>query len=102
MYLDQLGTVQFHANALSNNLSGKDEIVKNVVVHCCQCTAARTLLFVGVWATATWLGQDFTLGAENNVTSGEFLLQFTHQTGLDLLEGFLFGDWNVNYDGLEK
>jgi hypothetical protein len=35
------------------------------------------------------------------VTSGEFLLQFTDQASLDLLEGLLFWDWNVDDDRLE-
>lgn len=101
VHLNQLGSVQLHADALANNLSGKDEIVEDVVVHGSQSAAARTLLFVGVWATATWLGQDLTLSAEDDVTSGEFLLQFTDQASLDLLEGLLFWDWNVDDDRLE-
>jgi hypothetical protein len=102
MHLDQLGTVQLHANTLANNLSGKDEIVEDVVVDSGQCTATWALLFVWVGASATWLGQDLTLGAEHNMTAGEFLLQFTHQTGLDLLEGLLFGNWNVDNDSLKE
>lgn len=101
VHLNQLGSVQLHADTLANNLSGKDEIVEDVVVNSGQCTATWALLFVWVWATTTWLGQDLTLSAEDNVTSGEFLLQFTHQTSLNLLEGFLFWDWNVNDDSLK-
>jgi hypothetical protein len=101
MHFDQLRTIQLHTDTFAYNLSWEDEIVEDVIVHSGECTATWALLFVGVWASALWLGQNFTLGAENNMTSGEFLLQFTDQAGLDLLESLLLGGWNVNDDSLQ-
>lgn len=102
MHFNQLRTIQFHTNALAHNLSWEDEIVEDVVVDSGQGATAWTLLFVGIGATTTGLGQNFTFGAEDDVTAGELLLQFAHQTSLDLLEGLLFGNWNVNDDSLKS
>lgn len=99
--LNQLGTIQFHTDALANNLSWEDEIVENCIVDSSQSTATWSLLFVGIWAAALWLGQDPTLGTEDNVTSREFLLQFTNQTDLDLLERSLLWNGNVDNDSLK-
>jgi hypothetical protein len=102
MHLHQLRAIQFNTNAFANDLSWEDEIFEDAVVNSGQGTASWTLLFVGVWTTAFWLGQNSTFSAENNMTAGEFLLQFTQQTSLDFLESLLLGDWNVNDDSLER
>jgi hypothetical protein len=102
MHFDQLRTIQLNTDTFANNLSWEDEIVEDVVIHGGQCTATWALLFVGVWASALWLRQNFAFSTEDDMTSGEFLLQFTHQAGLDLLESLLLGDWNVNDDCLKS
>lgn len=102
MHFDQLRTVQLDADALSDNLSWEDKIVKNAVINSGQGAATWALLLVWVGASALWLGQDLAFGAENNMTSGELLLQLTNQASLDLLESLLLGDWNVNDDGLKQ
>lgn len=102
MHFDQLRTVQLDTDALSNNLSWEDEIVKNAVVDSGQGAATWALLLVWVGASALRLGQDLAFGAENNMTSRELLLQLTNQASLDLLESLLLGDWNVNDDGLKR
>lgn len=101
MHFDQLRAVQLDANALSDNLSWEDKIVKNAVVDSGQGAATWALLLVWVGASALWLRQDPAFGAENDVTSGELLLQLTNQASLDLLESLLLGDWNVDNDGLK-
>lgn len=101
MHFDQLRAVQLDADALSDNLSWEDKIVKNAVVDSGQGAATWALLLVWVGASALWLGQDLAFGAEHDVTSGEFLLQLTNQASLDLLESLLLGYWNVDNDGLK-
>lgn len=98
---DQLGTVQFHTNALSNNLSWEDKIVEDCIVDSGQSAASWSLLFVGVGASTLWLGQNSAFGTEHDVTAREFLLQFAHQSGLNLLEGSLLWNWNVDNDSLK-
>lgn len=58
MHFDQLRTIQFHTDALSNDLCWENEIIEDVIIDGCKCTTAWTLLFVWVGATATWLGQN--------------------------------------------
>lgn len=102
MHFDQLRTVQLDADALANDLSWEDEIVKNAIVDSSQGAATWALLLVWVGASALRLGQDLAFGTENDMTSGELLLQLTNQASLDLLESLLLGDWNVNDDGLKQ
>lgn len=101
MHLDQLRSVQLDTNTLSNDFCWKDEVIEDVIVNSGQGTATWTLLFVWVWATATWFRENLALSTEHNMTAGEFLLQFTNQTGLYLLESLLLWNWNVNDDCLK-
>jgi hypothetical protein len=51
-----------------------------------KCTPAWPLLLVLGPRLPRGLGQNFPLGDKHNMVSRELLLQFTDQTGLDLLE----------------
>lgn len=102
MHFNQLRTIQLNTNTFANNLSWEDQIVEDVVVDSGQCTATWSLLFVWVWTSTLRFRQDFTLCAENDMTTSKFLFQFTNQASLDLLESLLLGDWNVDNDSLRN
>lgn len=99
--LDQLRTVQLDADTFANDFSWEYQIFQHGIEHSGQCSGTWTLLFQWVACVTLWFWQNFSLSNENNMLSGEFLLQFTNQTGLDLLESLLLWNWNVDNDGLE-
>lgn len=102
MNLDQLRAVQLDAHPLADDLSREDQILQNGIVHGSQGAGSWALLLVGVTTTALGLGQDTTLANEHDMFAGEFLLQLTHKTGLDLLEGLLLGYRDVDHDSLKR
>lgn len=100
MHFDHLRSVQHHTNALADNFRWEDEIVEHVFVDSCQRAAAWALLFIHVGAAAKWLGQDLAFSTEHKVTTGELLLQLTHQANLNLLERLLLRNWDEDDDSL--
>lgn len=100
MHLHQLAAVQLDADALANDLGRIDQILEDGVVDGGQRARTRTLLLQRVAGVARRLRQDLALANEHDMLAGEFLLQFAHQTDLDLLEGLLLRHRHVDDDGL--
>ena len=97
--LEEPGAVEADAGPLANNLGGVDQIVQEGVVDRDQSAGARPLLLQLVLLPGG-LGQDLTLGNEDNVLAGELLLQLADQPDLDLLEGLELRHWHEHNDGL--
>lgn len=100
--LDQLRAVELDADTLANNFSGEHQIIEDGIVHGGQGTAAWALLFVRIGTATAWLGHNLTFANEDYVLAGEFLFQFAHQAGLDLLERLLLGNRNVDDNSLKS
>merc|ERR1712080_484356 len=99
MNLEQAGTVQSDPNSLPYNLCGIDEVIQDVVVNSLQGAGVWSLLFEFVRLPGRF-GQDPPLCHEHHMFPREFLLQFSHQSGLNLLERFQLRDWHKHHDGL--
>lgn len=102
MHLDQLGAIQFDADTLANDFSREDQIFQDSIVDSGQGAGTRTLLFQGISGLASGFRQNFTFTNNNDMFAREFLLQFTDQNDLDLLEGFLLRNRHVNDDSLQN
>ena len=85
--------------ALSGDLGGVDNVLKNGILDSRQGARARTkslrLLRSGVG-----LAEDLALGNDDDMSAAELLLELTDKLGLDALEGLLELVRNVQDDGL--
>merc|ERR1719402_120112 len=86
VHFDDAASIELHADTLSNDFSGVNQVLKHGVVHGGERAAAGALLLVLGPRLARRLGLDLALSDENNMFATEFLLQFAHQAHLDLLE----------------
>ena len=89
--LEESGAVKTDPGALANDLGGVDQVIEDGVVNSNQGTGHGSLLLKLV-GLSCWLGQDPSLGNEDDVLAGELLLQLANQTGLDLLERLQLGN----------
>lgn len=82
--LHGLAPVLLGADTSAHNLNGVDEVGEDGVVHGSQGARARTLLLLVCARVGGALGpgEDTALSDEEDVTVGEFLLEFTGQAVL--------------------
>lgn len=92
-------TIDLAAGALSSDLSGVDNVLKDSILDSSQGTGAGTQS-LGLLGTSIALSKDVTLGNNDDVTSRELLLQLANKTSLDLVEGLLELEGHVHDDGL--
>jgi hypothetical protein len=92
-------TVHLAAGALSSDLSGVDNVLKDSILDSSQGTGAGTQS-LGLLGTSIALSKDVTLSNNDDVTSRELLLQLANKTSLDLVEGLLELEGHVHNDGL--
>lgn len=78
--LDNLVAVLLGADTLSDDLSGVDEVREDSVVDSGESAGPWSLL--GHTAAARRKREDTTLRDEEDVTIGEFLLEFTGESGI--------------------
>ena len=92
-------SINLAAGALSSDLSGIDNILKDGILDGSQGTGARAQS-LGLLGTSVALSKDVTLGNNDDVTPRELLLKLTDETGLDLVEGLLELVGHIHDDGL--
>ena len=92
-------SINLAAGALSSDLSGVDNVLKDGILDSSQSTGAGTQS-LGLLGTSIALSKNVTLSNNDDVTSRELLLQLANKTSLDLLEGPLELEGHVNDDGL--
>jgi len=97
--LENTTSINLAAGALSSDLSGVDNVLKDGILDSSQSTGAGTQS-LGLLGTSITLSKNVTLGNNDDVTSRELLLQLANKTSLDLLEGPLELEGHVNDDGL--
>lgn len=97
--LENTTSINLAAGALSGDLSGVDNILKDSVLDSSQGTGAGTQS-LGLLGTSIALSKNVTLGNNDDVTSRELLLQLAYKTSLNLLEGPLKLEGHVDDDGL--
>jgi hypothetical protein len=97
--LDDASAVDLASRALAGDLGGVDDVLEDGVLNGREGARARAksgrLLGTGVA-----LSEDVPLSDDDDVTSGELLLELAHETGLDLLERLLELVRHVHDDGL--
>lgn len=83
-HLVDLVSTHLESDALSNNLGGVDKVLQHSVVDSSQSTGLGSLLLKhGVLAG---LGDDLSVGKENNMAVAELLLELTGDSLLDLVQ----------------
>jgi len=99
VHLEDTTSINLAASALSSDLSGVNNILKNGILDRRKSTRARAQShsFLG---TSVTLSKDVTLGNNDDMTSRKLLLQLADKAGLDLLEGLLKLEWHINDDSL--
>ena len=97
--LENTTSINLAAGALSSDLSGVDDVLKDGILDSSQSTGAGTQS-LGLLGTSIALSKNVTLGNDDDVTSRELLLQLAYKTSLDLLEGPLELEGHVDDDGL--
>jgi len=97
--LQEPRSLNLASGALSGDLGGVNNVLKDGILDSRQGTGARTkslrLLRSGVG-----LAEDLALGNDDNMSAAELLLELTYKLGLDTLEGLLELVRNVQNDGL--
>ena len=88
MDLEDSGSVEPHSDPLADNLGGVDEVVEDRVVYGEKGARPRPLLLQLVGLSRR-LGEDASLGDEDDVLAAELLLQFTDQTSLERIKTLL-------------
>merc|ERR1719203_2121203 len=99
MNLEQTGTVKTETNPLSDNFCRVNKVVEDSIVNSHQSTTARTLLLLPVHFPGRF-GQNPSLGDKDHMLARELLLQFTNQSGLDLLKGLDLRNGHEDNNGL--
>lgn len=97
--LEHTTSINLTAGTLSSDLSGVHNILKDGILNRSQGTRTRAKT-LGLLGTSVGLSENVTLCDNNDVTSGELLLELTDQTGLDLVEGLLELEGHIHDDGL--
>jgi len=97
--LHHAASVELDADSLSDNLGRVDQVVEDGRVHRRQSAVAGSLLLLLVARLFGRLGQDASLGDEDDVASVKLLLQLPDEARLDLLVGFELGDGDEDDDG---
>ena len=97
--LEDTTSVNLAAGALSSDLSGVDNVLKDGILDSGQSTGAGTQS-LGLLGTSIALSKNVTLGDDDDVTSRELLLQLAYKPSLDLLEGPLELVGHIHDDGL--
>jgi hypothetical protein len=92
-------SVSLNTGALSDDFSRVDNILQNGILHVCQGAGAWTRS-LGLCSAREGLAQDGSLGNDDDVTAGELLFQFTHQSLLNLVERLEQLVWNVENNSL--
>lgn len=101
VHLNQLRAIQLDADALANDFSWEDQIFQDGIVDSGQSAGTWTLLLQWISSLTGGLGQNLTFANNNDMFTREFLLQFTNQNDLDLLENLLLGNGNIDDDSLK-
>lgn len=85
--LQHLAAVFLGTDALADDLDRVDKVGEDGVVHCCERAGAWALLCLARAAAVAALGarQDAAAGNDENVTVGEFLLEFASEAVILLL-----------------
>ena len=99
MNLEETSSVETETNPLADNLGGVDEVIEDSTVNGHQSAASWALLLLLVHFPSG-LGQNPPLSDKDDMFTREFLLQFTDQAGLNLLEGLQLRHWHENNDRL--
>ncbi len=99
VHLDDASAVDLAARALAGDLGGVDDVLEDGVLHRREGarTGAQSRRLLG---TGVALTEDVALGDDDDVTSGELLLELAHESGLDLLERLLELVRHIHDDGL--
>jgi len=100
VHLKNTASVHLASGALSSDLSRINNILENGILNSCKSTRARSQS-LRLLRTCVTLAENVTLSNNDHVTSRKFLLQLSHETCLDLLEGLLEFEWDVNDNGFE-
>jgi len=87
------------SEALSNNIGRIGEILQDGVVNSSESPAPRSLLEFDVVVSAG-LGQDGSLGDDDDVFAAEFLLELADEASLNLMICREERIWDKNHDGL--
>ena len=95
--LDDSAAIDLDAGALSDDLSGEHEVLKDGVVHGREGPGCGAGLLEG--AGPAGLPQDAALGNKHDVLAAELLLKLTDEPGLDLVESLEEGDGHEDGDG---
>jgi hypothetical protein len=98
LHLDGLGTVDLDAGSLTNNLSGVDEVIQDLLVDSSQSARSGTGLLLA--RVASGLGHDATLSNEKDVAVRELLLELAGKSLLDLVEGLQLRNRDEDDDSL--
>ena len=99
IHLKNTTSINLAPGALSSDLSGVHNILKNSILDTGKGARARAES-LGLLGTSIALSEDVTLGDDDDMTSREFLLQLTDKTCLNLLEGLLVFEGNIDDDRL--
>lgn len=86
------------SHSLTDNLGWEHKVLQDLVVDSGQSSGSWSLL--GLSRSTTWLGEDSSLGKEDNVTVSKLLLELTGELGLHLVESSEGWDWNKDGNGL--
>mmetsp|Transcript_17077 Transcript_17077/g.28519 ORF Transcript_17077/g.28519 Transcript_17077/m.28519 type:complete len:200 (-) Transcript_17077:41-640(-) len=97
--LEGLRTINLVTNALTNNLSGVADILKDLLVDMCESAGARSgsLLYS---LAVEGLGKDGALSHDDNMLAAQLLLQLTDKSGLDLVEILELSEGNKDHSSL--
>jgi len=74
LHFQQFRSINGNTGPLSDNLRGENKILQDLLVHRCQCSAARSLLLDP--RLASWSSQHSALPNKYDVAIGELLFQF--------------------------
>jgi len=97
--LEMPRVVELVSDASADDIGGEDEVLQDGVVHGGESPAPRSLLPLDV-VFPGGLGNDLSLGDDDDMLAAEFLLEFADQTGLDLVIRGKEGIGDEDDDGL--
>jgi hypothetical protein len=97
IHFDQFAAIDIDSSTFANNLGGINQIFEQVLVDGSQSAGTWTLLLDAGFTGG--FSEDLSLGHNQDVAIRELLLQFTNQSGLDLVELFEQRDWDKDNDG---
>eukprot|EP00184_Porphyridium_aerugineum_P008542 CAMPEP_0184691568 /NCGR_PEP_ID=MMETSP0313-20130426/382_1 /TAXON_ID=2792 /ORGANISM="Porphyridium aerugineum, Strain SAG 1380-2" /LENGTH=175 /DNA_ID=CAMNT_0027149311 /DNA_START=207 /DNA_END=734 /DNA_ORIENTATION=- len=86
MYFEQSGSVRSVSGSLSYNLSWEDQIVEDRLMDGGQASGVRSLLLM-LASSLLLSGNDLPLCDDDDLLARKLLLEFSHESCLNLVEG---------------